>query len=332
MPSTTIPMGTVALALARAGAFVHPLEPGGKAPASRRGLRDATRDPDRIARWWDEAPAMNIGINTGRSGLVVIDADHGKPWREKWGQQPAGVTDGADMLIAAAETADPGSVDSFLGPWSCNVATPGGGMHFYFSNPGRSGTTPAFKSVGSVMPWVDVRAVGGYVVAPWCQTPAGQYRPGAGWTSTTTVGPDGAVEDFSVSYSYPELPAWLAESLPRRPEEDSEEPRPVEVPMAERLQRLLDAPTIGPSYAARAVELETQAVASAVEGSRNHTLHKAAVSLGTLVGAGQLGEGDVVEALAASAGLAGLDRGEAAATIRSGLRWGIQHPREVTVL
>jgi hypothetical protein len=48
----------------------------GKHPRTRHGLKEASRNPDRIWIWWRRWPEANVGIRTGReSGLVVLDVD-----------------------------------------------------------------------------------------------------------------------------------------------------------------------------------------------------------------------------------------------------------------
>ncbi len=83
------------------------------------------------------------------------------------------------------------------------------------------------------------------------------------------------------------------------------------------------------AYAEKALADECQAVASAQEGERNNTLNKAAFSVGQLVGAGALGEGEAEERLMQASRRCGLPHGEAAATIRSGMRAGMQQPRQL---
>lgn len=83
----------------------------------------------------------------------------------------------------------------------------------------------------------------------------------------------------------------------------------------------------GGGYATAAVAAELQRVAAAAEGSRNSTLRDAAISLGTLVGAGVLQADDVAAQLAVAAAQAGLPAHEAAATVRSGLAYGQARPR-----
>ena len=82
-------------------------------------------------------------------------------------------------------------------------------------------------------------------------------------------------------------------------------------------------------YVWRAVLGEHDRVASAPEGDRNHCLYLAAVNLGSLVGAGVLGEDDARDALLAgvNASAAPLPAWEAERTIASGLAFGRRYPR-----
>ena len=65
-----------ALTYASWGWHVLPVVPNGKVPATQHGVKDATTDPEQIARWWAQNPDFNIGIAAGeRSGIVVFDVD-----------------------------------------------------------------------------------------------------------------------------------------------------------------------------------------------------------------------------------------------------------------
>jgi len=65
-----------ALTYASWGWHVIPVVPNGKVPATQHGVKDATTDPEQIARWWAQNPDFNIGIAAGeRSGIVVFDID-----------------------------------------------------------------------------------------------------------------------------------------------------------------------------------------------------------------------------------------------------------------
>jgi hypothetical protein len=87
--------------------------------------------------------------------------------------------------------------------------------------------------------------------------------------------------------------------------------------------------TAGSPYAQRALDAEAQRVVDAPAGSRNHTLNRAAFSLGQLVAGGALEEDEVVHALTLAAHQAGLDDDEIAPTLRSGLQGGQKDPRGV---
>lgn len=134
-----------ALAYAQRGFAVIPVRPRGKAPHTAHGYKDGSRDPDQIRRWWQAYPSANIGIVTGQpSSLVVVDID----------RKPQG-PDGEASWCEWAEKAGP------LPP-TCEVETGGGGRHLYYRRP----TSLMLASAVGVLPGVDIRAEGGYVVAP----------------------------------------------------------------------------------------------------------------------------------------------------------------------
>lgn len=132
-----------ALYYARIGFSVFPLIPGGKAPATPHGFKDATKDPQQVETWWDQNPSYNIGISTGPSHLVVIDLDedavkgkHGIQTLQEW-----------ERVHGAL-------------PVTARCQTPRGGQHLYYK------TDAEIKCSTELYPAIDVRAVGGYVVAP----------------------------------------------------------------------------------------------------------------------------------------------------------------------
>lgn len=93
-----------ALTYASWGWHVLPVVPNGKAPATQHGVKDATTDPEQIARWWAQNPDFNIGIATGeRSGIVVFDVDPrngGDSSWAMWVQTNGKVPDGAMQMTA----------------------------------------------------------------------------------------------------------------------------------------------------------------------------------------------------------------------------------------
>jgi hypothetical protein len=140
-----------ALAYARRGWPVFPCQPGGKEPATKHGFHDATTSPDQITFWWQRQPAANLAIATGRPGPDVLDVDqHG---------------DAGNGFAAFTRLKDEG----LLNTASTIIATPGGGLHVYFTGSDQpSGRLPRQH--------LDFRARGGYIVAPPSQIDSRPYR------------------------------------------------------------------------------------------------------------------------------------------------------------
>lgn len=84
-----------------------------------------------------------------------------------------------------------------------------------------------------------------------------------------------------------------------------------------------------PAYIERAIAEECTAVENAAPSTANATLHKAAVSLGTMSGAGWLDRSAAEAALQNAAAKRCNDQSEARRTIESGLNWGEQRPRDL---
>jgi AAA domain-containing protein len=85
----------------------------------------------------------------------------------------------------------------------------------------------------------------------------------------------------------------------------------------------------GRGYAQAALDAEVERVSAAQNGTRNHSLNRAAFSLGQLVAGGEIDEHVVVTELTAAARAVGLDDRETRLTIHSGLTSGAQKPRQV---
>lgn len=113
----------------------------GKHPRINAWQKSATTDKTVIENWWRRWPTANVCIATGAaSGIVVLDVDprHG----------------GAASLEALEREHGPL-------PLTPTVRTGGGGFHYFFSHPGGR----VLNRV-NVLPGVDVRGDGGFVVAP----------------------------------------------------------------------------------------------------------------------------------------------------------------------
>jgi Bifunctional DNA primase/polymerase, N-terminal/AAA domain/Primase C terminal 1 (PriCT-1) len=132
------PILKAALGYAGRGWPVFPCN--GKAPLTEHGFKDATIDVETIRAWWTKWPDANVAIATGAaSGLVVLDVDG---------------DDGGDSLAKLER--EHGAL-----PRTVSAKTPHG-QHFYFAHPGGV----IANSVGRLGAGLDVRADGGYVIAP----------------------------------------------------------------------------------------------------------------------------------------------------------------------
>ena len=124
-----------AIAWAGRGFRVFPLSPGTKIPPKGLAWKaEATTDPARLTAWWAENPSYNIGVATG-GGLIVIDVDP-KP--------------GVEGALLALDLPDD----------TLTVRTPSGGRHLYLRGDDVANSSRKL-GIG-----IDVRGVGGYVVAP----------------------------------------------------------------------------------------------------------------------------------------------------------------------
>jgi hypothetical protein len=129
--------------LIRSGQPVFPCRPKGekaKAPMTKNGLLDATLDINQIKRWWSTHRDAAIGIPTG---VVwdVLDVD---------------VKDDRDGRVHLPFLHRVGLLNG------CKrvVRTPSGGWHLYFK------AAPSLTNKARAALGLDVRAKGGYVLAP----------------------------------------------------------------------------------------------------------------------------------------------------------------------
>ena len=121
------PFLRAALVAAARGWSVFPLVPGEKTPAIRGWEQRATVDRRQIHRWWAGESCYNIGVATGKSGLVVIDLDGGRGDRPP--EQFAGAHNGHDVLAMLADAAG-----AEMPTRTYTVTTPSG-CHLYFRTP-----------------------------------------------------------------------------------------------------------------------------------------------------------------------------------------------------
>jgi hypothetical protein len=269
----------VALDYAAQGCAVFPCLPRSKKPATKRGFKAAATNAATIRELWLARPDYNVGVRTGAaSGALVLDVDGS---------------------VGAATLHDLEARYGALPETSCSMTS--AGFHLWFTIGGD--TVPS--SVARLGPGLDVRAEGGYVIAP------------------PSVHPDGSIYRWLNSRPLASAPDWLLRLARMRPQ-----PKPNQTPHVEH--RYLGPPG---AYGKAALEAEIDALALALRGTRNHALNRASFCLHQLVAGGELDADEVHDRLIAAAQVNGLMSDpldgprSAERTIASGARAGLLHPR-----
>ena len=136
-------------ALIDRGWAVFPCAPNEKKPLTAHGFKDATRSHFRAMQWWSQSPNANIGIATGevsgKIAIVDVDVKNGAKGRES---------------LASLKGITP----------TLTCATPSGGWHLYYRMPG------PLRSRNGILPGVDLKADGGYVVGPGSEIDGSPYE------------------------------------------------------------------------------------------------------------------------------------------------------------
>jgi len=268
LPPPIIPMNAAALAYANKGKAVFPCRLD-KRPYTAHGLKDATSDPAQVQAFWDKYPGASIGLPTGpENGFFVLDVD---------------LPDGPGTLARLEDKNSPL-------PETLQQKTGGGGDQYFFKWNGAE----IRNSAGKLGPGLDVRGMGGYVIAPPSGHPSGgSYE----WISKTEPAP---------------APSWLVDMIISKP--------------AKATAPLNISDKTSP-YGAKALQDEAAKVALAQEGQRNKTLFDAALAIGNLIGGGHIDQGEAESVLLHAGTRAGLEETPAIKTIASGLEKGMQNPR-----
>jgi hypothetical protein len=220
-------------------------DPAGCGCLTCHGFHAATTDPARLAAMARKVPGGLLAVRTGTAaGLVVVDID----------------------------PRNGGQLDRDLMAPTATVATGGGGWHLYYRHPGHP-LLPALPGRAGV----DVKADGGYVVAPPSVHPA--TREAYRWVGGRGVS---------------EMPPALRTALtPLRP-----------APRQPALSRPLPARRAGGISSPPALlAAHLRAVQEAPEGRRRTTLYGAARGVARMVAAGAI-TAENAEAALTAAGLA----------------------------
>ncbi len=120
------------------GLAILPVKPGRKEPATKHGFKDASKEKTQ-EKIWRQSPQKNVGIATGVvSGISVVDVDPDSGGEESLRELVQKY--GLDINTVT-------------------VSTPRGGKHFFYKD------NLGAKSQAGVLPGVDIRGNGGYIVA-----------------------------------------------------------------------------------------------------------------------------------------------------------------------
>lgn len=231
---------------------------------------------------------------------ATTDVERVVRWWRQWPHANVGITTGTRSGVVVLDVDTGAGGERSLAAVRRDHAIPrtaiagtGSGRHLYFR-----ATGDVANSVARLGPGLDVRGNGGFVVAPPSRHANGRaYR-------------------WIVPRPLADLPPSLLTALqPPAPEDTDSTPAVHDVG----------------AYGRSALEDEARAVAHAAPHTANNTLNLAAFRLGQLIPAGVLREHDIVAALSVAARARGVPEREAARTIRSGIRGGMKHPRDVSL-
>jgi hypothetical protein len=159
-----------------------------------RGLLNASTDEPTIRKWFADEPAANLGVRTER--LIVLDVD---PRHD------------GDASLHALEH-EHGEL-----PTTWRALTGGGGEHVLFAAPDKVEVTSSSGSTNPVLgPGIDIRARGGYIIAPPSLHISGRTYA---WS----------VDHHPAEVKLADPPAWLFERLAARTANECRDVTPPEV-------------------------------------------------------------------------------------------------------
>jgi putative DNA primase/helicase len=296
----------------------------GKPIRGTGGLKKASTDPDQIRAWWKRWPNALIGLCTGHptkgtetaehpAGLPMfvtdfdprVDADTGEVWTLERLK-----SDFEEVILCSL-------------PVSMAAMTPSDGVHLYLLA-GDGGTVR--NSASKFTDHVDVRGLGGYVIAP-----------------PSVMGPSAIKGQAGLKYRWhrecelAHAPQALLDLLRDRGGKSQSSDDSGQLPPVRRVGPGGDVPAAQTAddavrkYALAALDGECQAVRSAGSGRRNAQLNESALKLASLVAAGAL-EATLARSCLESAARDNPGRDDdrqLLATIDSGWSAGLNNPRDL---
>ena len=154
----------------------------GKHPLTEHGVKDATTDLDVIREWWKRWPNANVAVEPGNDEFVV-DVD------------PRNGGNGSLKQLEAKHGA-------FR---TKKVRTGSGGLHIWFKTPS------PIRSHNAMLPGIDIKAAGGYVLMPPSQHVEGKYVLEDG--SVAVRAPNGLIDQVDSTNGPGETRALTPEQL-----------------------------------------------------------------------------------------------------------------------
>jgi putative DNA primase/helicase len=322
------PFLDAALGYAARGWPVFPCSPRQKAPllpcdkdAEGReirgtgGVSKASTDPEQIAAWWKRWPKALVGLATGHP---TIDADGRRLFVVDFDPREDGDT-GEVWTLERLK----GELEEQQGcpfPSTLTAMTPSDGVHAYLLQPDEG---DPITNRGNLPEHVDVRGLGGYVIAP-----------------PSVMGPSAIKGQAGLRYRWlhgeadrplADAPAQLIEILRSRPKakagastgDDRRRPSSAAPIGAEEAVR---------KYALAALDGECRAIRGAGSGVRNAQLNESALKVASLVVAGAIDSTIARSSIEAAArdNPGRDDDRQLAATIESGWTAGLNSPRDLS--
>lgn len=319
------PLGQAALQYARRGWKVFPCRERdevvttakgprkltAKAPYTGAGVKDATADEAVIRGWWRRWPDAMIGLPMGDNAMFALDFDP----RE---DPDSGEVFDLERLKRETEAQVGCPIEALLA-----TRTQSDGVHVLYSQP----SGEPIRNRGNLPRHVDVRGMGGYIVAPPSvmyreDGSEGRYRWLRGHRDDAAPAPPQPLVDVLRDHG--------------RPATAAAPPLPANDAGAAAWAEMIRRDETASRYAASALEAECRELAATPKGGgrwngRNNGIFHAALKMGGLVAAGAIGEGTVRAAIAAV--IRGMPHNDdpdgAMATLERGLADGQAKPRDL---
>lgn len=258
-----------------------------KAPYAGSGVKDATTDEEIIKGWWRRWPQAMIGLAMGRNGLFALDFD-----------PRVDAETGEIFELAGLKAALEEQMGCAL-PQSLTAMTQSEGVHVYLRQPDAG---EPIRNRGNLPLHVDVRGLGGYVIAP----PSILYHDD---------GREGRYRWLTNRHDDPvEAPPPLIEILRSKGKKaggaakaDNGQDRP---PPSRKSSGDDAVDAARRKWALSALDGAIEELTKARQGERGQTLNRVGFRMGQIVGAGAISRAVVLAGLedgANASGLTGVD-------------------------